>query len=168
VLKVRSGEPPPAVRSLRPEVPELLEQICHRCLNKRPADRYPSARELAEVLRHFSPEAGQPAPAAPVSLFSLATGELIPLVKETTIIGRAVKCDFVLNTLDVSRRHCRIICTPGQVLVEDLGSLRGTLVNGSRVTRTQLRAGDRLEIAGQVFQVFLHQTTGSLFPKRPV
>jgi hypothetical protein len=153
VLKVRSEEPPPAVRSLRPEVPEMLERICHKCLSKRPADRYQSARELADDLRRFLGADGHAAAAVAVCLSNTATGEVIPLVKETTVVGRSAKCDLVLEAPEVSRRHCRIVRLPGEVLVEDLGSAQGTCVNGSRVTRSRLRNGDRLEIAGQVFQV---------------
>jgi serine/threonine protein kinase len=153
VLKVRSEEPPPAVRSLRPEVPEVLEQICHRCLSKRPADRYQSARELADELRHFLGDDDRGAAAVPVALCNTATGEVIPLVKETTVVGRSAKCDLVLEAPEVSRRHCRVIRLAEEVLVEDLGSSQGTCVNGARVTRARLRDGDRLEIAGQVFQV---------------
>jgi serine/threonine protein kinase len=152
VLKVRSSEPPPPVRSLRPEVPELLELICHKCLSKRPADRYSSALELADVLRGIAQALGQAPATAPVVLAG-AVGELFPLSEEITVIGRSAECDLVLRAPDVSRRHCRIVRTPGQVTVEDLGSLQGTWVNGSRVARAQLRDGDRLEIARQAFRV---------------
>ncbi len=153
VLKVRSAAPPPMVRSLRPAVPEMLERVCHKCLAKRPADRYATAGELAEVLRRSASAAERPALAAPVALRSLATGELMPLSKETTLVGRSAECDLVLATPDVSRRHCRIVRAAGQVTVEDLGSSRGTCVNGARVVRAPLRDGDRLEIARQVFEV---------------
>jgi serine/threonine protein kinase len=153
VLKVRSEELPPAVRSLRPDVPEMLERICHKCLSKSPADRYQSARELADEARRFLGSTGRAATAVPVCLCRPATAEQIPLVKEITVVGRSAKCDLVLEAPDVSRRHCRIIRLPEEVIVEDLGSSQGTCVNGSRVTRARLRDGDRLEIAGQVFEV---------------
>jgi eukaryotic-like serine/threonine-protein kinase len=155
VLKVRSSEPAPAVRALRPEVPALLEQICHRCMSKQPADRYPSALELADVLRLFGQANHQSAQVVSVSLVSITTGEKILLEKETTVVGRAMTCDLVLQKLEVSREHCRIIRQTGQVFVEDLGSLRGTYVNGTRVERAKLGNGDRLEVAGHIFQVYL-------------
>jgi serine/threonine-protein kinase len=44
-------ENPPRLRSLRPELPVLLDDIVARLLAKRPAMRQPSARELALELR---------------------------------------------------------------------------------------------------------------------
>jgi predicted Ser/Thr protein kinase len=157
LLQVRSAEPPAPVRSLRPDVPERLERICHKCLNKNPADRYAEAGRLAEELRRCHRVAGRAARALPAYLAEVATGQLIPLVKATTIVGRSAQCDLVLQGPQVSRRHCRIVRTPAEIVVEDLGSLQGTRVNGARVTRAALRNGDRLEIAKQVFQLFLRR-----------
>lgn len=50
--KVRDEEPPP-LREARPNVPRDLETICQRCLEKDPADRYPSAQALADDLDRF-------------------------------------------------------------------------------------------------------------------
>ncbi len=152
VLKVRSPEMPAAVRSLRPDVPDILESICHKCLAKRPADRFAAARELAEALRRAA-RADRPDPGAPLALRSLLTGDVLLLSKETTLVGRSPECDLVLSTSDVSRRHCAIVRAAAGVTVEDLGSMRGTRVNGARVVRAPLRDGDRLEIAGQAFEV---------------
>jgi serine/threonine protein kinase len=53
VLKVRSPQAPSPPRSLRPEIPEVLERICLKCLQKRPSDRYASAADLAAALRRL-------------------------------------------------------------------------------------------------------------------
>jgi hypothetical protein len=39
-------DPPPPLRSLRPDVPRYLKRVVDRCLAKRPGDRYASAAEL--------------------------------------------------------------------------------------------------------------------------
>jgi len=52
---------PPRPGSLRPEIDSELESICLKAMAKNPADRYPSAREFAEVLgRYLQPQAARP------------------------------------------------------------------------------------------------------------
>ena len=57
----------------------------------------------------------------------------------------------------VSRRHARIICAKGAYAVmEEVGALNGTLVNGNQLVtggRHPLADGDKLEI-GAVTMVF--------------
>jgi serine/threonine protein kinase len=159
VLKVRSPEPPPPVCSLRPDVPEALERICLRCLAKEPSARYPTALALAQELGRFlGLEAGArqelTAPVScPVYLVDLATGNVHPLADGVTVLGRARDCDIVVSVSAVSRQHCRIVVAEGQAVIEDLGSLRGTLVNGQRTKRFLLHAGDRLDVAGRLFEL---------------
>ena len=52
VVMVLEREPEPPARVNR-AVPSDLESICLRCLEKSPADRYPSAAELAEALDQY-------------------------------------------------------------------------------------------------------------------
>jgi hypothetical protein len=52
IEQVRHGDPVP-VRELRPNVPGDLETICLKCLSKEPAQRYATARELADDLGRF-------------------------------------------------------------------------------------------------------------------
>lgn len=59
--------PAPSVRAARREVPEDLERIVRRCLEREPDDRYPSAVELEEDLRAVRARLGlTPASLAPV------------------------------------------------------------------------------------------------------
>jgi serine/threonine-protein kinase len=46
--------PPPDPREFQPDVPESLCAIIARCLEKDPADRYQSAREILAALRGAS------------------------------------------------------------------------------------------------------------------
>jgi serine/threonine-protein kinase len=41
---------PPRLRPLRPDAPPALDDVCQRMLGKDPADRYPTARDVAEAL----------------------------------------------------------------------------------------------------------------------
>jgi WD40 repeat protein len=44
---------PVSIRQLQPKVPKDLETVCHKCLQKDPRKRYPTARELGDDLRRF-------------------------------------------------------------------------------------------------------------------
>jgi hypothetical protein len=58
------------------------------------------------------------------------------------IVGRARDVDFRVDDPNVSRRHAAIYWADGRVVVEDLGSTNGTMVNGYPVTNTVLRPND--------------------------
>jgi pSer/pThr/pTyr-binding forkhead associated (FHA) protein len=66
---------------------------------------------------------------------------------EVKTLGRTARADFILDAALVSRLHCRLTAAPSdQLIVEDLGSTNGTLVNGKRVDRMVLKVGDRLTV----------------------
>ena len=73
---------------------------------------------------------------------------LVPLGRRPLVLGRSGACDVQLNDRQISRCHCRILpAEDGSWLVEDLGSLTGTRLDGLPIERlTLLRPGDRLEI----------------------
>lgn len=69
-------------------------------------------------------------------------------------LGRTARADFIVDAALVSRIHCRLTAEPSdQLIVEDLKSRNGTLVNGKRVGRATLKAGDRLTVGRVEFSV---------------
>jgi eukaryotic-like serine/threonine-protein kinase len=70
ILRQVQGAPPVPPRKLNPSMPPDLQTICLKCLQKEPARRYSSARELAEDLELFL--AGKPIRARPVSFVEAA------------------------------------------------------------------------------------------------
>ena len=69
-------------------------------------------------------------------------------------IGRTARADFIVDAALISRLHCRLTADRSdQLVVEDLGSTNGTLVNGKKVDRTVLRPGDRLTVGRVEFEV---------------
>lgn len=62
------------------------------------------------------------------------------------IIGRARDVDFVIENADVSRRHAVLYWSNGDIVLEDLGSTNGTMVNGYPISSTVVGPGDVVTI----------------------
>ena len=62
------------------------------------------------------------------------------------ILGRAPECQVVLKDFGISRQHAKLIADAGGVRIMDLGSKNGTKVNGSLVTQSPLRDGDKVSL----------------------
>ncbi len=71
------------------------------------------------------------------------------------VIGRRSDCDIVLNGPRVSRRHAQIHSDAEGVLLVDLASINGTLVNGIEVTSERLAVGDVVTIGGHELRLEL-------------
>jgi hypothetical protein len=83
----------------------------------------------------------------PVRLVAVDEGPDITLDRVMVVVGRHPSCDTRLDSLRVSRQHCCMSQDNGEVTVRDLGSTNGIRINGQRVERGRLRAGDELSIA---------------------
>jgi pSer/pThr/pTyr-binding forkhead associated (FHA) protein len=69
-------------------------------------------------------------------------------------VGRTARADFIVDAALISRLHCRLTAdTSHQLVVEDLSSTNGTLVNGKRVERSLLKSGDVVTIGRLEFAV---------------
>jgi pSer/pThr/pTyr-binding forkhead associated (FHA) protein len=69
-------------------------------------------------------------------------------------MGRTPRADFILKAPLVSRVHCRLTAhSTSRLEVQDLDSTNGTYVNGHRVSRADLKPGDRLRIGRAEFAV---------------
>lgn len=70
----------------------------------------------------------------------------LPLLAGDFAIGRGKDNDLVVNNLNVSRHHARIMQRNGSLVLADLGSTQGTTLNGVRVHRALLYHNDILAI----------------------
>jgi hypothetical protein len=78
---------------------------------------------------------------------------LDPIRSESLLLGRHPRCDVVVCNPSVSRRHAQLTFRDGVWVIQDLASTNGTTVNGVRVGRATLRAGDIVTLADQSIQV---------------
>jgi hypothetical protein len=71
----------------------------------------------------------------------------VPLGAGAVVLGRSSGCDVVLGDPQLSRRHCQLRPDGGDFVVEDLGSERGTFVDGVPVREpVPLRPGNTLQM----------------------
>jgi len=77
----------------------------------------------------------------------------IPIDIDEFVIGRDLGCHFRVDHDRVSSRHCRIRLNAkkNRVMVEDLNSIHGTLVNGQAVRSVEAHDGDRLKVGPTTF-----------------
>jgi len=69
-----------------------------------------------------------------------------PIEAEETSLGRKPENSIHIDNLAVSGRHARILKIGSKVILEDLGSTNGTLVNDKQVTKHVLKHGDKILI----------------------
>jgi adenylate cyclase len=78
--------------------------------------------------------------------FELRAG--LPLV-----LGRALSSDLPVLDPTVSRRHAELTIEPSSITIKDLGSSNGTFVNGTRITNTAARMGDKIVFGKILFEL---------------
>ena len=98
--------------------------------------------------------------AAPTRLIALGEGPDIPVGRTPVVVGRDPRCDARLDSIRVSRIHCCLTEGDGQVVVQDLGSTNGILVNGRLVESGWLQVGDELSIAHLRYRVDNRRANG--------
>lgn len=77
-----------------------------------------------------------------------------PVHGDSLTIGRALDADLTLADPFLSRRHSRLYRSGSGLLVEDLGSRNGTLVNGQRIAGpTPVGPGDVITISNSAITV---------------
>jgi diguanylate cyclase (GGDEF)-like protein len=84
-------------------------------------------------------------------------GEMYKIDGPEVVIGRAMSVQLRLNDDGISRRHCRLLQIGSRVIVEDLGSANGTLVNGDMVQRHELVDGDKIRLGANTMLKFTYQ-----------
>ncbi len=83
-------------------------------------------------------------------------GEMYRLEGAETVIGRASNATIRLNDDGISRRHARLLQVAGEVLIEDLKSANGTLVNGDTIEQRSLKDGDKIRLGSTTILKFTY------------
>lgn len=81
-------------------------------------------------------------------------GKKMLLPDQKVYFGRTAPSQILINSLDVSRRHCSIKPTPEGLRVVDTESRTGTLVNGKKIDKpTWLKPGDTVQIGPMLIEL---------------
>ena len=92
-------------------------------------------------------------------------GKEIPLLHRQIIVGRGNDCDIIIADPAVSRKHLQISCrkilkksepSKLKVVLKDLNSKNGTLVNYSSIKKVVLKPGDKI-ILGKIILKYEHR-----------
>lgn len=79
-----------------------------------------------------------------------------------TRIGRATGCEMHIESSSVSRHHALVLTSSRDVIIEDLNSTNGVLVNGRKVSRQLLHDGDIVAIGEAQFRLTIKFASGAL------
>jgi diguanylate cyclase (GGDEF)-like protein len=149
------GEAPPAVRDQPPRLPRETRPALDVENRPRPSTEPITAEYRIPVPgRHVE----RPEERHPVLLFltGARVGASVMLGGRPLVIGRDSTCDIVAPDETVSRRQARLLREDsGAIVIEDLGSRNGTVVNGERVARRTLADGDRIMLGRTVLKFVL-------------
>ncbi len=176
--------PLPWPRTINPDIPEDVEQIIVRAMEKNPDDRFQSVDEFLKALSNVDAladkepirkQADSLPPARPsvvqdvaIALHIVETGQMIALENATEFtLGRldgAARPEIDLSPFDafkkgVSRLHASISVEDSQtVKIVDLGSTNGTWVNGSKIEPhipVTLHHGDVIALGKLIVQALI-------------
>ena len=116
------------------------------------------------------PQAPPPRPAGPIQVLLEMNGRTRPVNPPGVVLGRGTDADIQVNDPGVSRRHAEIRLMPEgpegvRVVVVDLGSTNGTLVNGRRTSESELTDGSTIKIG--TTELTLRITSGPAPGPRP-
>jgi len=98
-------------------------------------------------------------------LVPLEGGNAIELSRDLTVVGRKEDCDLRLDHKSISKFHCVIVKMENTLLIRDLGSTNGTVVNGKKIRRATLKNNDCLNVANLPFRIQI--SSGDAVEKKP-
>jgi two-component system cell cycle response regulator len=83
-------------------------------------------------------------------------GEMYRLEEGETFLGRGQTVTVKLMDDGISRKHARIFQSGGEVIIEDLQSSNGTIVNGAPVSTQLLKDGDKIRLGSTTILKFTY------------
>ena len=136
----------PAQESAPVASPQPPQQPPQQAPEQVPPERPQQPSAAPPVQSSVAPAAQPQAAAAGEPLVLKVNGQERLFPKGKAVVGRSRDADLQIDSADVSRRHAMIYCSEGSVVVKDLGSTNGTMVNGYPIDSTVVRPSDVIRI----------------------
>jgi hypothetical protein len=157
VLQMQVDKPLPDPREYRKDLPEAFVRLLRKMTAKDPAQRFQTYEELGTSLLPFMGTAPgvvfRERPGGLVFADGALEGARVDLHQGEFVVGRQPDCNLVLDDAQASRRHALFLLDDAGLLVRDLGSRNGVLINGVQVTSGRLRINDIVTIGATNFRV---------------
>ncbi len=77
----------------------------------------------------------------------------IELPARDLIVGRDADADITIASKGVSKRHAKLSFSHEHLIIEDLDSTNGTLINGKRIRCSTVTVGDLVQFANALYRV---------------
>ncbi|MCE5199435.1 MAG: FHA domain-containing protein [Armatimonadota bacterium] len=127
-----------------------------------PVSQQPTIQQQApinfgELYSHSDATQPMPSPSAGGARLSAVSGpyagKTFALKPGTTELGRDASKDIGLpDDKTVSRSHARVVQEGAGYVLYDNGSTNGTMVNGAKITRHELKTGDTVQVGNTQFR----------------
>jgi len=140
---------PVPLKNFRVDIPDYLISIINKCIAKNKNDRFNSANEILQVLK--SKKIKHLKTNLKAHIFWKEEHKNIKIKNEETYIGRGELNNIIIKDLHVSRKHAKINVLDRNYVIEDLGSMNGTFVNGQKISIHYLNDGDKIKIGNNIF-----------------
>jgi diguanylate cyclase (GGDEF)-like protein len=115
----------------------------------------PTSKTDRHTLAEATRQLGEAARPRLVVVSGMLLGLQVELRDDAVVIGRGIDCGISLQHPSVSRHHCRIWREDDAFWIEDCGSTNHTYLNGTAITKAQLRDGDQISVGGNAIKFFL-------------
>lgn len=101
-----------------------------------------------------SEEPGEPDEKVRLTLGGMNSDDVrIVEFSDKATLGRRSTNSVVISDNAVSGEHCRLTYSDGKVIVEDMGSTNGTILNGEKITVSEIKNGDVLILGKTKYKI---------------
>jgi len=135
-----------------PDMPDNTLSV--RAERTKPDPSLPDTAAMTQTKLEIEPQG------LPENAFLVLGGKMnTPLEKPVINIGRHSDNDIVLDDPHISRHHAQLRSINQRFVIFDVGSYGGLLLNGKKITKATLHAGDVIRL-GVTSLIYIQDSTG--------